>query len=206
MSGFVMNILPRSALAAAAALFLAACGQQVEAPLAGAKIGGPFELTSANGQRAGDRQLAGQYRIMYFGYTHCPDVCPVDMRYISDGLAAFEKSDPDRGSKVTPVFVTVDPVRDTPAALAEWKRDLHPRLVAFTGSRPELEKVVRQFGAYGAKSGEHQMAGMHDAHEAYLVDHSRVALLMGPNGEPIAILPQEQGPKAIAAELDKYVA
>ena len=104
-------------LAAVAVLALAAAllGRNAPGPagpLAGSAIGGPFTLTDQNGRRFTDRDLKGRYALVYFGYTYCPDVCPLDVQTLSAGLKAFEAADPRRGAAVTPVFVTVDPERD----------------------------------------------------------------------------------------------
>ena len=131
-----MNIRSRIA-AAALALLLASCDAATppeQPPLAGAKIGGPFALTDENGRPATDRDLAGKWRVMYFGYTFCPDICPIDAQNIGAGLKKFEADDPDRGARVTPVFVTIDPARDTPAVLKTFTDAFHPRMVGLTGS------------------------------------------------------------------------
>ena len=190
----------RPLLAALFALTLAACGGEPSAPppLEGAKIGGPFTLTSQTGKRVSDQDFAGQYRLVYFGYINCPDVCPVDLRAISQGLAQFERANPDRGKKVTPLFITVDPARDTPAAMAAFARDLHPRLVALTGTPQETAAAAKAYGVYS------QHGAGTDAHN-YLMDHSRIAFLMSPEGKPIALVPQEQGPKPIADTLNQWV-
>ena len=99
------------------ALLLGACGQAAPAedpPLAGARLGGAFSMTDQNGNRVTERSWPGKYQLVYFGYTFCPDVCPVDMRVLGAGLRRFEESDPARGAKVQPLFVSVDPARDTP--------------------------------------------------------------------------------------------
>src|SRR3954468_16616457 len=90
----------------------AACGKAEEPPLAGAAIGGPFTLVDQNGRTVSDKDFGGKYRIVYFGYTHCPDVCPTDLATIGQALSSFEKSDPKRAARVQPIFITVDPERD----------------------------------------------------------------------------------------------
>src|SRR4051812_20940876 len=103
-------------------LALAACGQTAaapEPPLAGARIGGPFALTNQDGKAVTPRDFAGRYRLMYFGYTYCPDVCPVDLQKLMAGYRELEKSDAQLASKVAPIFVTVDPERDTPTVLKQ---------------------------------------------------------------------------------------
>ena len=180
-------------------LALAACsGRSEEPPLQGARIGGPFTLTDQDGRRATERDFAGKYRIMYFGFTHCPDVCPTDLAVIGQALRRFEKSDPERAARVVPVFVTVDPERDTPAVLKEFVSAFHPRLVGLTGTPEQIADMVKRYGAYGAK-GDPAAGG------GYNVDHSRLAELIGPDGKPIALLPYEKGAEALAAEIEFWV-
>ena len=144
--------LARSSLLLFAATALAACnapGGTPEAtpPLAGAKIGGPFTLTDQNGKTVSDTDFAGRYRLVYFGYSYCPDICPVDLQKLMRGLAAFEKSDPARGAKVAPIFITVDPERDTQQVLADYLANFDPRITGLTGSLAEVERAVAGFRA-----------------------------------------------------------
>jgi protein SCO1/2 len=184
----------------ALALTLASCsgGGKGEPPLKGASVGGPFTLTDQNGRPATDRDFAGRYRIMYFGFTHCPDICPTDLAVLGQALRRFEKSDPARAARVVPIFVSVDPERDTPAVLKEYVQAFHPRLVGLTGTKAQLADMVRRYGAYSEK-GEARAGGGYD------VNHSRIAELIGPAGEPIILLPYDKGADAVAAELDRWV-
>src|SRR3954447_19082113 len=176
----------------------AACGKVEEPPLAGAAIGGPFTLVDQNGRAVVDRDFAGRYRIVYFGYTHCPDVCPTDLATISQALTLFEKQDAARAAKVQPLFITVDPARDTPATLKEYLRAFHPRLLGLTGNAAQIADAERKFVVY-ARKGDVQPGG------GYAMDHSRQIVLQGPKGQPLALLPDDQGPQAMAAELAKWV-
>lgn len=181
------------------ALALAACsGGQEEPPLKGAAIGGPFTLTDQNGRTATDRDFTGRYRIMYFGFTHCPDVCPTDLAILGQALRRFEKSDPARAARVVPIFVSVDPGRDTPAVLKDYVAAFHPRLVGLTGTPAQVADTIRRYGAYGEKEAPGAGGG-------YNVNHSRIAELIGPAGEPIALLPYDKGAEAVAAELERWV-
>ena len=164
----------------------------------GAAIGGPFILTNQDGIRVTERDFAGEYRIMYFGFTHCPDVCPTDLVVIGQALRRFEKSDPERAARVAPVFVSVDPERDTPAVLKEYVAAFHPRLVGLTGTPQQVADTIKRYGAYGAKDAPSPAGG-------YNVNHSRLAELIGPAGEPIALLPYDKGAEAVADELDRWV-
>lgn len=190
---------PTTILCLLLALALAACsGGNGEPPLQGASIGGPFTLTDQDGRPASDRDFAGRYRIMYFGFTHCPDICPTDLAVLGQGLRRFEKSDPARAARVVPIFVTVDPERDTPAVLKDYVAAFHPRLVGLTGTPQQVADTVRKYGAYGEKDAPAAGGG-------YNVNHSRIAELIGPAGEPIALLPYDKGAEAVAAELDRWV-
>lgn len=182
-----------------AALLLAACrGDPGGPPLEGARMGGPFTLTDHHGRRVSDRDFAGRYKLAYFGFTFCPDVCPVDLQTIGAGLRAFEQDDPQRAARVIPIFISVDPRRDTPEVLARYVAAFHPRLVGLTGSEEEVARVTRAYGAY-------RMLGEPDSSGNYSVDHSRMAVLYGPQGEPIVIVPHDRGPAGVAAELDRWV-
>jgi protein SCO1/2 len=179
-------------------LVLAACSAAPEAPLAGAKIGGPFSLVDQNGRTVSDRDFAGRYRIVYFGYSHCPDVCPTDLQKIGEGLARFEKADPKRGAKVQPIFITVDPERDTPASLKPWVAAFHPRLIGLSGTPQQIAAIAKAYAIFFSKDPVQPGGG-------YVVQHTRLAYLMGPDGGPIALIPQEGGAQAIADELDRWV-
>ena len=167
-------------------------------PLEGAKIGGPFTLTDQNGATVTERSYVGQYRIMYFGYTFCPDVCPTDVANLARGLKAFAKTDAVRAAKVKLIFVSVDPARDTPSVLKTFTAAFDPKMVGLTGSLKITEDVAKAYGvAFSIAPGQ--------AKDAYLVDHSRVSYLMDPDNKPIALIPQEGTPQEIAAEVGKWV-
>jgi len=184
-------------------LALAACSSEAPAPpLEGAKIGGPFTLVDKAGKEVWWADFYGQYRMVYFGYTFCPDACPMDVQAMMMGFKSFEKAHPALASKVQPIFISIDPERDTPDAVGAFTAAFHPRLIGLTGSDEQVRRAARAFAIY-YKKGEETEGG-------YLMDHSRVAYLMGKQGEPIAILPIDKGPTketaaAVAAELEKWV-
>lgn len=190
------------ALAAAVALALTGCGgagtPAEEAPLAGAAIGGDFTLQDSKGQPVRWADFAGKYRIVYFGYTFCPDICPTDMQRVAQGLKALKASDPDKAAKIATMFITVDPARDTEAVVGEFAAAFSPDIIGLTGTPAQIDAVAKTFKVFYAK-GEAQPGG------GYLVDHSNVVYLFGPDGAPIATLPADQGGKAVAAELARWV-
>lgn len=171
-------------------------------PLAGASIGGPFTLVDKNGNEVHWSDFKGQYRIVYFGYTYCPDACPTDVGAMMAGFHLFEKAHPDLAKKVQPIFISIDPARDTPKVVGEWTAAFGPRLMGLTGKPEEIARAAREFAVHYAK-GEETDGG-------YLMDHSRAAYLMGPDGQPIALLPVTDGPQkkaaqAVEAQLEKWV-
>ena len=190
----------RSRLALFVFAILVGCSQAPAppAPLAGASMGGPFTLTDQNGHRLSDRDLAGKYRLVYFGYTFCPDVCPIDMHVIGAGLHRFETQDPAHAARVQPIFISVDPERDTPAVLRQFVAAFHPRMIGLTGSPAEIAQVAREYRIFYQR-GEASAGG------GYMVNHTRMAVLYGPDGLPIAMIPHDQGPEGVAAELARRV-
>ncbi|EIZ80924.1 electron transport protein [Novosphingobium sp. Rr 2-17] len=190
--------------ALALGLGLAACNAQPgeRPPLEGASIGGPFTLMDKAGKTVTWDQFKGRWRLVYFGYTYCPDACPLDMQALMAGFAGFAKAHPDLAAKVQPIFITIDPVRDTPQVVGQWTAAFSPRLLGLTGTPDQVAKAAKAFAVY-YKKGEALPGG------GYLMDHSRTAFLMDPDGKPIAmLLPVEQGAdprEAIAAELAKWV-
>lgn len=199
MAGSTMNRL----LLLAAALTLAACGggegskkSPADAPLAGASIGGPFTLVDGDGKTVRDTDFAGKYRIMYFGYTFCPDVCPVDVQNIGGAMKLLDKQDPALSARIVPIFVTIDPARDTPKVVKEFTSAFYPRMIGLTGSAEAIDAAAKAYRVPYAKRV---------TPSGYLMDHGRQAYLMGPQGEPIALLPQDQSPAAIVAEIERWI-
>jgi len=167
-------------------------------PLAGAKIGGPFTLTNQDGGKTSEAEFKGQYRIIYFGYSYCPDVCPVDLANIMLGLKQAEKENPELVSKIQPIFISVDSERDTPAVLKQYVSAFHPRLIGLTGTPDEIAEVAEKYLViYDIRNDE--------GATEYLVDHSRQAYLFGPNGEPLALLPFDGTPQDVSAEIARWV-
>lgn len=167
-------------------------------PLAGTKIGGPFALVSETGAAVTQKDFDGQYRLMYFGYTFCPDVCPVDVQALMQGFSKFEAAHPKAAAKLQPLFISVDPGRDTPAVLTQFTNAFHPRLIGLTGTPAQIAATAKTFAVVYEK-------GAGTSPTAYLVDHSRTAILYGPKGEPIAIISNDGTPDIIAAELARWV-
>jgi protein SCO1/2 len=169
-----------------------------EPPLAGARMGGAFTLTNQDGKTVSDTDFAGQYRLIYFGYSFCPDVCPVDVQKLMQGFRALEKSDPKIAGRLQPIFITIDPQRDTPAVLKQFVGAFHPKLIGLTGSDAQIAEVAKRYAAVYQR-------GEGGTKNAYLMDHSRTAVLYAPDGGPVALIPQDGTPQAIASELKRWV-
>ena len=187
---------------AAATLLLSACGKAADngpPPLAGAAIGGPFSLVDQDGKAVTDRSYDGRYRAIYFGYSFCPDVCPTTLTKLMQGYRAFAAKSPALASKLVPIFITIDPDRDTPAVLKQYVGAFGPGLVGLTGTQTEIAKIAKKYGTYYKK----QPAA--DGASGYLMDHSSQAILFGPDGKPIALLPTDQGDDAVADTLAQWV-
>ncbi len=169
-----------------------------QAPLAGARIGGPFTLTGEDGKTYEWSDFDGKYRIVYFGYTYCPDICPTEMQRAMSGLKSFAKTHPELAEEIQPIFVTVDPDRDTLEALNQFTDAFHPRLLGLTGTKEQIEAAAKAFAVPFSK-GETQPGG------GYLVNHGSYVYLFGPDGDPIATLPVDEGADAVATELARWV-
>ena len=165
--------------------------------LAGASVGGHFSLLNQDGERVSDRAFDGKYRLMYFGYTFCPDVCPTDVAAMTRGLKAYAADRPARAAAVQSFFITVDPERDDAKAVKAFVTAFSPTLIGLTGTPAEIDKVRKQFGVYAKKAPGDDPAN-------YLVDHSAAIYLFGPHGKPIAFLSQASD-KDVTAMLETYV-
>jgi protein SCO1/2 len=180
---------------------LASCRQQPSetAPLAGARIGGAFTLIDQDGKPFSSAALAGRYPIIYFGYTFCPDACPTDMQVLGKAMRQLDASDPAKSARIQPIFITVDPARDKPAALKQFVAAFHPRLIGLTGSDAQIAAVAKDYAISYRKQPAPEGAS------GYLMDHPRVAILLGPDGKPIELLPVDANADAVVAELEKWV-
>jgi protein SCO1/2 len=138
-----------------------------------ALIGGPFHLTDQNGQARTDADFRGQILLVFFGYSNCPDTCPTTLQTIT---TAMDKLGPD-AAKVTPIFITVDPDRDTPKVLKAYAANFTSRLVALSGSADEIAAAAKVYRIYYKKVGEGA---------DYSMDHTALVYVMGPDGHYLA--------------------
>lgn len=142
----------------------------------GIQIGGPFTLTDENGNRVTEKTWAGRYKIVYFGFTMCPMICPTGLQKISKAL---ELMGPE-GENIQPILITVDPERDTPDVLKQYTQQFHPRIIGLTGPKADIETVQKSYRVFANKVQDDKMSD-------YTMDHSAFAYLMGPNDELLAL-------------------
>jgi protein SCO1/2 len=185
------------------AILLAACTpsapeQPMMPPLAGADIGGPFELVGSDGQTVRWSDFDGQYRIVYFGFTFCPDICPTDTQRTAQALEMFAAKHPERADKIQAMFISIDPARDTPEKVGEYAAAFSERFIGLTGSEEQVKAAAKAFRIYYERGQDTPGGG-------YLMDHSRIVYLFGPDGDPLATLPADIGAESVAVELDKWV-
>jgi protein SCO1/2 len=161
-----------------------------------ALVGGPFTLVDQHGQERTEQDFAGRYMLIYFGYTYCPDFCPMSL---SNMTQAMDLLPPEAAEQVVPVFITVDPERDTVAQLAEYAPLFHPRLVALTGSAEATKQAAQAYRVYFAKAGD-------DDPDAYLMDHSTFIYLMGPDGDYVRHFAHNATPEEMAEAIEAAIA
>lgn len=189
-----MQRMFRTLIAAAAAAALAVVLWNGSPAAQAAAIGGPFELTDHTGQTVTEESFDDSYLLVYFGYAWCPDVCPTELIIIGqavDELGAL-------GDEVQPLFITVDPARDTVEALAEYVPSFHPRLVGLTGSDEQIREAAQAYRVYYRLNEQ-------DEDGNYLVDHTSYIYFMDPDGEYVTHFVYGQGPEKMAEIIRKHL-
>ena len=156
-------------------------------------IGGPFTLIDGSGHTVTDQSFAGHWRLVYFGYTHCPDACPTTL---GDLGAALDKLPPPTRARVQVLFVTVDPARDTPAAMGAYAHAFGPEFVGLTGTQAQLSAVEASYHVYARRR---DLAG-----GDYAMDHSSIIYVMRPDGHFAGLLDDSMSPTDLAKHLSEF--
>jgi cytochrome oxidase Cu insertion factor (SCO1/SenC/PrrC family) len=156
-----------------------------------------FELVDQTATPRSDRDFRGRFMLVYFGYTYCPDICPTGLQTMTAALDLLG----EEGEKVQPLFITVDPRRDTPKALASYVTAFHPRLIGLTGSEDQIRAAVRSYRVHRVVVRLPDARGADD----YLVNHSSLTVLMGPDGGFVTLFPHGTAPDAMAGALRRYL-
>ncbi len=163
---------------------------------AGPNIGGPFTLVDHNGQTVTAGDFRRRFMLVYFGYTYCPDVCPTTLTTMADAIDILDGD----GERVVPVFITVDPERDTPEHLKMYVNYFHPRLVGLTGTSESVAAAAKAYRIYYAKAPEDGASG-----DDYLLDHVSFVFLMGPDGAFRAHFENGISPQAMAKRIREHL-
>jgi protein SCO1/2 len=183
-----------SALAAAVIAYgtVWAVSMRSDAPRTAAlpALGGPFKLTDQDGRVVSDADFHGKWVLLYFGYTHCPDACPTAMNTIAQALDQLGS----RREQIQPLFITLDPERDTPAVLKEFTGAFQAGIVGLTGSPAQIQAVAKE---YRIDYEKHPVPGSDD----YAIDHSSIIFLIDPSGQPLSLFSHETPPDRMARRI-----
>lgn len=159
-----------------------------------ADIGGPFELTDHSGTPFGSEDLSGDYALVYFGYTFCPDVCPTELGQMAEAIDLLEGD----GNRVRPVMITIDPERDTPEILSEYVPLFHERLVGLTGTEDQIRDVASDYRVFYRKFED-------PSYTYYLMDHTSFVYLLSPSGEIVSMFRYGTPPTDMAAAIRQHM-
>lgn len=165
-----------------------------EISVAGSEIGGPFTLIDHTGTTRTEQDLAGKYILMYFGFTFCPAICPTELQKITRAME-------DAGTladKIQPVFITIDPERDTQETMARYVLQFHPRLMGLTGTREQIDSVLRTYRVYARKVEDPGLS-------EYTMDHSSYIYFIGPDGLLMGAYGISTPPSRIADDIRQYI-
>lgn len=160
-----------------------------------ALVGGAFELTDHTGRRVTDQDFRNQYLLVFFGFTNCPDVCPTSLQAMTETMELLG----EKATKVRPLFITVDPERDTAALLASYVANFHERLVGLTGSPDDVKAAASAYRIYYAKSEGGELNG------EYTMDHSSIIYFMGPDGKFLTHFTHGTSAEKMREEMSKFL-
>ena len=155
-----------------------------------ALVGGPFTLTDQSGRQVSDADFRGKYMLIFFGYTYCPDICPTELQIMTQALETMGA----KAKNITPIFISIDPERDTPETLKAYVENFGPRLVGLTGTAEQTAAVAKAYRVYYAKAGKTDSPD-------YLMDHSSIIYLMDRDGRFLKHFTYTTDAKALAEEL-----
>jgi protein SCO1/2 len=160
------------------------------APMAGVQVGGPYTLVDQDGNTVTDKDFAGKYKLIYFGFTYCPAICPTELQKITGALKELGAE----AENIQPLFITIDPERDTVPVMKDYVALFHPRLVGLTGSRAQIDAVMKGYRVFARKA---QDPGMND----YTMDHSSFIYLMSPDDTLISMYRVEDNADYIVRDI-----
>lgn len=202
MRGRVLTIIVAGflvgALGGAAALVLGGGAPQQAVTTSGkALVGGPFKLIGSAGETVTDADFRGRHMLVFFGFTHCPDICPAELQVISAALAELGP----KAKNIVPIFITLDPERDTPEVMGEYVKNFGAEFVSLTGSPEAISEAAK---AYRVAYSRFEQEGQ-DTSKNYSIDHSALVYLMGPDGEYMTHFSYGTPAPKIAETLRRYL-
>lgn len=154
-----------------------------------AQIGGPYHLRDQNGKQVSSADFRGRYQLIYFGYSYCPDICPTTLTIMAQALSQLGVD----GNSIAPIFITVDPARDTPAVLKPYLAAFSPRFIGLTGNESQISMVEKEFHIYAQKRSF--------PNGTYAMDHSSVIYLLNPEGRLVAYYSGSISPQKLTEDL-----
>jgi protein SCO1/2 len=186
-----------SAFVAATATVHADAGDKAGSPAFPVMFGGPFTLIDHEGRARNANDFHGRFLLVTFGFTQCPDICPTSLAAVADALDALG----ERARQVQPLFISVDPARDTPEIVASYVGHFHPSLVGLTGTEAQVRAAARAYRVHRRKVYLPESTGPDD----YTVDHSSIMYLMGPDGAFVTLFPYGTDSAFMAAAIAKHL-
>ncbi|KAI8102366.1 hypothetical protein M9435_005970 [Picochlorum sp. BPE23] len=168
-----------------------------------AAIGGDFQLTDDKGKPFHSDALKGAFSLLYFGFTHCPDVCPDELEKIAAAIDIIDAKAPKDMGLIKPVFITLDPERDGVEQIKHYVKEFHPRMIGLTGSMEDVTKVTKAYRVYFTKAGVGEMTGTSTEQDEsdYLIDHSIITYLLDPNGTFVTFYGKNYTKEEMAASI-----
>jgi protein SCO1/2 len=172
---------------------IALAGRLALLPSGGAVFGGPFVLQNSQGQTMRDSDFRGRWMLVYFGYTYCPDICPTTLSNIAHALGGLPKVDSD---KLVPLFISLDPERDTPALIGDYAKAFSPALIALTGTPDQVAAAAKAYKVFYRK-----VVDKNNDPKAYTMDHSSLIYLMNPEGQFVTYYDDKITASAMSSDL-----
>lgn len=156
-------------------------------------LGGDFALVDQTGEPVTNADFESKSLLIYFGFTYCPDICPTDLAIVGAAMDDLAAKAPDIAERVQPLFVTIDPERDTPDVVGDYASAFHPKIIGLTGTLEQVEDIAAKYRVFYSKRA------LNEDGSEYLMDHSTFTYLVGEDGRVTTMFPHNTGPEEISA-------
>jgi protein SCO1/2 len=199
---FLILALAGLALGAAVAVFQGrGYAPLVAQEMPGIHVGGAFTLTDQSGKTVTEKSWPGKYKLVFFGFTHCPDTCPAALQKMAVIMQHLDQNNDPWGAKIVPLFITVDPARDTAAVMAKYVTVFNPHIVGLTGSEAQIKSVEEAYKVYAAK----KPGQSNDDYAEYMEDHSAYVYLMSPDDKLLQVFSFDETAEAMIGKIKDSV-